>query len=126
MTTPCEALRGVNSASLSPGCLIDLETKSRHYRIECLGGYTIRVSGHPEHCPHPVTAQLKGSINEHGVLELGLVKRGMRIMFRLNERLSMTTSTVLSVHVDEPKMDRPTGVQQCSEDLLSGSYPIPH
>ncbi len=126
MTTPCEALRGISLTSLTPGCLIDLETKSRHYRIECLGGDTIRISGHPEHCPRPVSAQLKGSINEHGVIELGLIKRGMRIMFRLNEHLSMTTSTVISVHVDQPKVDQPKGVQQYSDGLLSGSYPIPH
>jgi hypothetical protein len=121
MTTPCEALRGVNLTSLRPGCLIDLETKSRHYRIECLGGDTVRISGHPEHCPRPVCAQLKGSLNEHGVLELGLIKSGMRIMFRLSEHVSITTSTVVSVHLDQPE-----GVQQYSEGLLSGSYPIPY
>jgi hypothetical protein len=121
MTTPCEALRGVNLTSLTPGCLIDIETKSRHYRVECLGGDTIRVSGHPDHCPRPVSARLKGSINEYGVLELGLIKRGMRIMFRLNKHLSITTSTVISVHVDQPK-----GVQQYSEGLLSESCPAPY
>jgi hypothetical protein len=121
MTTPCEALRGVNLASLTPGCLIDIETKSRHYRVECLGGDIIRVSGHTEHCPRPVSAQLKGSINEHGVLERGLIKRGMRIMFRLSEHLSITTSTVISVCVDSPE-----SVPQYSEGLVSGSYPIPY
>ena len=121
MTTPCEALRGVNLTSLTPGCLIDIETKSRHYLVECLGGDIIRVSGHPDHCPRPVSARLKGSINEHGVLELGLIKRGMRIMFRLSENLSITTSTVISVHVDAPE-----NVQTYSEGLVSGSYPIPY
>ena len=121
MTTPCEVLRSVNLASLSPGCLIDLETKSRHYRIEYRGGNTVRISGHPEHCPRPVSAQLKGSINEHGVLEPGLIKCGMRIMFRLNEHLSITTSTVVSIQIDQAQ-----GVQQYSEGLLSGSYPIPY
>jgi hypothetical protein len=121
MTTPCEALKGVNLNSLTPGCLIDVETKSRHYRIECLGGDTIRISGHPEHCPRPVPAQLKGSIDEHGVLERGLIKRGMRIIVRLNENLSITTSTIISVHMDQPQ-----GVQPYSEGLLSGSYPIPY
>lgn len=119
MTTPCEALGSVNLKSLIAGSLIDLETKSRHYWIECLGGDTIRISGHPDHCPRPVSAQLKGSINEHGVLELGLIKRGMRIMFRLNEHLSLTTSTVVSIHLDQPN-----GVQRYPEGLLSGSYPI--
>lgn len=121
MTTPCEAVRGVNLTSLPPGCVIDLATKSRHYRIECLGGDATRISGHPEHCPHPVYAQLKGSINEHGVLEPGLIKRGMRVMFRLSEHLSISTSTVVSIHVDQPK-----GTEQYSEGLLSGSYPIPY
>jgi hypothetical protein len=120
MTIPWEALRGVNLASLNPGCWIDLETKSRHYRIEYLGGEAIRISGHPEHCPRPVSAQLKGSINEHGVLELGLIKRGMRIIVRFSENLSITTSTVIRFRVDPPG-----GVPQYSEELLSGSYPIP-
>jgi hypothetical protein len=101
--------------------LIDIETKSRHYRIEYSGGDTIRISGHPDHCPRPVPAQLKGSINEHGVLELGLIKRGMRIMFRLNEHLSITTSTVVSVHVDQPN-----GIRQYPEGLLSGTHPVPY
>lgn len=121
MTTPCEALESVNLKTLAWGSLIDVETKSRHYRIECLGGDAVRISGHPEHCPRPVSAQLKGSINEHGMLELGLIKRGMRIMIRLNEHLSLTTSTVVSIHVDQP-----SGVQQYPEGLLSGSYPIPY
>jgi hypothetical protein len=81
----------------------------------------IRISGHPEHCPRPVFAQLKGSINEHGMLELGLIKRGMRIMVRLNEHLSITTSTVVSIRMDQPK-----GVPQYSEGFVSGSYPIPY
>jgi len=118
MTTPCD-LGSVNLKSLTPGSLIEIETKSRHYRIEYPGGDTIRISGHPEHCPRPVTAQLKGSINEHGVLELGIIKRGMRIMFRLNEHLSITTSTVVSVHVEQPN-----GVQQYPEGLLSRTHPI--
>ena len=121
MTTPCEAQRGVILASLSPGCLIDIETKSRHYLVECLGGDAIRVSGHPDHCPRPVSAQLKGSINEDGMLELGLIKRGMRIMFRLTDQLSITTTAVIHIHVDQPQ-----GVQQYSAGLLSGSYPIPY
>jgi hypothetical protein len=68
-----------------------------------------------------VSAQLKGSINEHGMLELGLIRRGTRIMIRLNEHLSLTTSTVISIQVDQSN-----GVQPYPEGLLSGSYPIPN
>jgi hypothetical protein len=55
------------------------------------------------------------------VLELGLIKCGTRVMFRLNEHLSITTSTVVSLHVEQPK-----DAQPYSEGLASGSYPIPY
>src|SRR6266850_8332844 len=80
--------------SLLRGSLMDVETKSRHYRIECLGGNAIRISGHPEYCPDPVPAQL---------LELGLIGRGMRLIFLLNEHRPVTTSRVLREHVDQPE-----------------------
>jgi hypothetical protein len=97
----------VDCKSLARGSVIDVETKSRHYRIECLGGHAIRISGHPEYCPVPVAAQLHGSVDKEGVLELGLVGRGMRMMFLLNERRPVTTSRVLHVHVDQPKVVQP-------------------
>jgi hypothetical protein len=94
----------VNCKSLARGSLIDVETKSRHYQIECLGGNAIRISGHPEYCPYPVPAQLHGSVDKEGMLELGLIGRGMRLMFLLDENHPVTTSRVLSVHVDQPKV----------------------
>ena len=97
----------VDCKSLLRGSLIDVETKSRHYRIECLGGNAIRISGHPEYCPDPVPAQLHGSVDKEGVLELGLIGRGMRLIFLLNERRPVTTSRVLRVHVDQPKVVQP-------------------
>jgi hypothetical protein len=97
----------VDCKNLLRGSLIDVETKSRHYHIECLGGNAIRISGHPEYCPNPVPAQLHGSVNEEGALELGLIGRGMRLMFLLNERCPVTTSRVLHVHVDQPKVSQP-------------------
>lgn len=102
MTAPSEVSETVNLESLLPGSLIDVETKSRHYQIECLGGRAIRISGHPEYCPQPSPAQLQGSLDKEGVLELGLIGPGMRLMFFLNDH-PFTTSRVVSVHVDEPK-----------------------
>jgi hypothetical protein len=52
----------VDCNNLVRGSLIDVETKSRHYMIECLGGSAIRISGHPEYCPEPVPARLHGSL----------------------------------------------------------------
>ena len=97
----------VDCRSLLRGSLIDVETKSRHYRIECLGGNAIRISGHPEYCPDPVPAELHGSVDKEGSLELGLIGRGMRLMFLLDEHRPVTTSRVLSVHVDQPKVVQP-------------------
>lgn len=106
MTAPSkvpEVPKGVNPASLRPGSLIDVETKSRHYRIECLGGNAIRISGHPDYCITPVAAHLHGSINSEGALDLGLIEPGRRMMFSLNGNRPLTTSRIVSVHVDQPK-----------------------
>jgi hypothetical protein len=102
MTAPSEVPEGVNPASLRPGSLIDVETKSRHYRIECLGGNEIRISGHPDYCLTPVAAHLHGSVDSEGVLDLGLIEPGRRVMFFLNGDRPLTTSRVVSVHVDQP------------------------
>jgi len=98
----------IDCKSLVQGSLIDVETKSRHYRIECLGGYAIRISGHPEYCPDPVPAQLHGSVNKEGALELGLIGKGMRLIFLLDERHPITTSRVLHVHVDRSQAAQPS------------------
>jgi hypothetical protein len=97
-----EGLKGVDLKNLGAGSLVDVETKSRHYHIEFLGGNAIRISGHPEYCPHPELAQLQGSIDEEGMVEVDLIEPGMRLMLVLNNR-SVTTSRVVGVHVDQPR-----------------------
>jgi hypothetical protein len=89
---------------LAPGALIDVETKNRHYQIECLGGNAIRISGHPEYCPDPTAAQFQGSSDKQGVLEPSLVGRGMYLKFMLADHRPVTTSRVLSLHVDHPAL----------------------
>ncbi len=96
----------VNPASLPPGSLIDVETKSRHYRIECLGGHEIRISGHPDYCLNPVPAYLHGSINNEGVVVSDLIERGRKVMFSLNGDRPVTTSRVVSVHVNQAEIDQ--------------------
>ncbi len=86
--------------SLPPGSLIDVETKSRHYKIECLGGNAVRISGHPDYCPEPMPAQLKGSVDGEGTFERGFLGRGMRMMFVVGEHRPVTTSRVLSLRVE--------------------------
>ena len=80
-----------------------METRSHHYKIECLGGDAIRISGHPQFCPNPVPAHLGGSLAEGGTLETGLIGRGMRLIFVMDNERPVTTSKVLSVQVEEPR-----------------------
>jgi hypothetical protein len=93
----------VDLKNLIPGSLLDVETKSRHYRIECLGGNAVRISGHPEYCPDPVPAQVQGSIDKEGVLEFGMIGRGMRLIVFLNNQRPITTSKVVNIRLDRPK-----------------------
>jgi hypothetical protein len=59
MTENTELLTGVYLSSLDTGSAVDLETKSRHYRIEYLEGDRIRISDHPRWCPTPVLVLLR-------------------------------------------------------------------
>ena len=83
---------------LEPGSVVDVETKSRHYQIECLGGSSVRIAGHPQYCPSPVAAFLEGSLNREGELDEGLIECGRRLLFVIDNGLPVTTSKVLHVH----------------------------
>ena len=87
--------------NLAPGSRIDVETTSRHYQIECLGGSAIRISGHPKYCPDPVPAHLHGSLDKEGLLEHGLIGKGRRMMFLLDDARPITTSNVVGLRVDK-------------------------
>jgi hypothetical protein len=78
--------------SLEPGSVT-----TRHYRIECLGGNSIRISGHPQYCPTPVVAELEGSVTGEGTLEEGVIERGMRLALLIAKHYPMTTSKVVHV-----------------------------
>jgi hypothetical protein len=58
MREHAELREGVYLSSLDTGSTIDLETRSRHYRIEYLDGDRVRISGHPQWCPTPTLARL--------------------------------------------------------------------
>jgi hypothetical protein len=92
MSIPSEVSEGVDLKNLRPGALVVVETKSRHYQIECLGGDTIRISGHPEYCPEPVQAHLEG-----------VIERGRRLKFLLNDARPVTTTRIVSLHVTSPE-----------------------
>jgi hypothetical protein len=97
-----ETLDRVDLKNMSPGSQIDVETKSRHYHIECLGGNSMKISGHPEYCPTPVVAELQGSTTPNGTFESGAIKPGNHLVFLLGKNLPVTTSKILRIHVNTP------------------------
>ena len=101
-----EIAEGVDLHNLIPGSVVDVETNSRHYVIECLGGNKMRISGHPHFCPTPVVAELQGSVDGEGIYESGLILPGKHLVFVLDHDRPVTTSKVLSVHIDESTSSR--------------------
>jgi hypothetical protein len=100
MTEKIELLKGVYLSSLDTGSAVDLETRSRHYRLEYLEGDRIRISGHPQWCPTPVLARLYGSTVRSGELEEGYIGCGMRLVFeRLDNHIPITTSEITDIRV---------------------------
>ena len=81
----------VDLNGLAPGSRLDVETRNRHYRIECLGGISIRISGHPEYCPTPVAGRL---------LQSSLIERGRHLHLVLGDR-PVTTSRVMRVCIEK-------------------------
>jgi hypothetical protein len=100
------SVESIDCKSLERGSLVDVETLSRHYQIECLGGNAIRISGHPEFCPAPVPGRLEGSFDKNGAFEMGRIECGMRLRLLLGN-CPLTTSKVVSVRVDQPSVIQP-------------------
>ena len=84
----------VDCAGLPPGSLLEVQTRNRQYHIECLGGGAIRVSGHPEYCPTPVSGR---------VAESGLIERGRHLHLLLEDCRPVTTSRVVRVRVQKAR-----------------------
>ena len=65
-----DPVKGVYLKNLEQGSVIDVKTKSRHYRIEYMGGDEVLVSGHPDICSTPVPAHLRGSLGRGGMVRM--------------------------------------------------------
>jgi len=100
MLATTESIEGIFLHDLARGSVIDVETKSHHYRIEYLGGDEIRISGHPSLCPTPVPAQLRGSVGPAGTLQAGYVGRGLRLAFRRRDDDLVVTSAINDVWLE--------------------------
>jgi hypothetical protein len=103
MTTVAELVDGLFVNNLRPGAIIDLETKSRHYRIEYVAGDEICIAGNPTLFAEPARVRLQGSTGGGGMMEPGFIGRGMRLVFgRPEEGLSVTTSEIVSIRINSP------------------------
>jgi hypothetical protein len=60
----------------------------------------MRISGHPDYCPDPVPGLLEGSANRVGLVEPGLIERGMYLRFLIGDHRPVTTSRIVSLHVE--------------------------
>jgi hypothetical protein len=98
----------VDVRQLAPRTVIDVETKSRTYRLECLGGKSVLIAGHPDYCPTPTPAQVHGSVSKSGGLEFGRIEKGSRLMFFLNGDQPVTTSSIVSVRVSRAPTVNPS------------------
>ena len=103
MTERAELVEGLYLSTLDTGSTIDLETKSRRYRIEYLEADRVRISGHPQWCPTPTLARLCGSRGGSEGFEANYIGCGMRLVFEpLDSRIPVTTSEITGIHlVDE-------------------------
>ena len=89
----------VDCRRLIPGSRVDVETRNRHYVVECLGGDEIRISGHPQYCPQPVRGRLQGSADQTGLVAPGLIGAGCYMRFVVEDHNPVQTSRVMRVRV---------------------------
>jgi hypothetical protein len=100
MQENAELREGLYLHALDSGSTLDIQTRSRHYRIEYLEGDLIRISGHPEWCPSPTLARLCGSRGGQVGFAEGFIGYRMQLVFeRLDERIPVTTSEVTDIRV---------------------------
>jgi hypothetical protein len=100
MPESAQLLDGVYLSSLDMGSIVDLETKSRHYRIEYLEGDRVRISGHPRWCPTPTLARVCGSRGGSEGFAENYIGCHMRLVFeRLEDSVPVTTSEITDIRV---------------------------
>ena len=94
-------LEEVQCESLASGSVLDVETHTRHYRVECLERDQVRISGHPQFCPEPIPAKIHGSLDREGEFRPGVIAPGMRLLFRAIGNQVVTTSEVTAVRIEK-------------------------
>jgi hypothetical protein len=86
----------VDTATLPTGSAMEVHTNNNVYVVvrDMAGG--VLVSGHPEYCPQPVSAQSIGSVLGDGSLSANQLATGARMTFVLNGR-RINTSRIVEI-----------------------------
>ena len=105
MTTAAQ-IEDLNCSSLTPGCVLDVETRARHYHMEFVGDDKFRISGHPLYCPDPVLAEIQGSVTRRGEFMPAVIGCGMRLLFLGLGGKVVATSEVTAIRMARAAGDR--------------------
>ena len=76
-----------------------VKTINRLYKLEIRGGQ-VWISGHPEYCPRPVHVKVRGSSWGGSMLKVAYLGRGMQMEFQHPTHATVTTSRIVSIHMD--------------------------
>jgi hypothetical protein len=88
---------GVYMDDLSPGDVIEVETRNHAYRLVNHGRGKALISGHPEFCPNPVMVTVEGSNWGGSLLKVSFIGRGMCLEFRHPDYQTITTSPIVEI-----------------------------
>jgi hypothetical protein len=88
---------GVDLRQVPAETVLQVKTRNRFYTIVNKGQGLVMISGHPEYCPEPVLAHIKGSTWGGAMLKEGYIGRGMRLEFQLGKQRPILTSPILEI-----------------------------
>jgi hypothetical protein len=88
---------GVHLDLVPRGTVLEVETQNHVYILVSEGRAEVRISGHPEFCPEPVTASVHGSTWGGSMLRPRFIGRGMHMEFQLAGGVPIVTSRILEV-----------------------------
>jgi hypothetical protein len=88
---------GVDLSRVPPETVLEVRTKNNVYRIVTKGSNLAMISGHPEYCPEPVLAHIKGSTWGGAMLKEHYIGRGMRLEFQLDDSRPVLTSRIIEI-----------------------------
>ena len=88
---------GVDLRHLSPGTVLEVQTRNHVYRIVSEQGGEAWISGHPVFCPDPVLVDIHGSTWGGIMIRERYIGRGMHLEFGHPDYWRITTSRILEV-----------------------------